>query len=157
FPAISVKDHLWLGSRDRRRPTDDELGYVFDVFPGLAGRRNQKAGTLSGGEQQMLTVAMSLLANPKVLMIDEMSTGLAPIVVTRLLEAVRAIARDRKVAVVLVEQFVAQALEVADRATVLAHGRVALTAKAAELASDMDRVSAAYFAATVPSARPGGK
>jgi branched-chain amino acid transport system ATP-binding protein len=107
----------------------------------------QQAGSLSGGEQQMLTMAMALLAEPDFLLIDELSTGLAPILVNRLFESVQTIARERNIGVVLVEQFVAEVLGIADRAIVMSRGRTALAGQARDLQARMTDVAAAYFGA----------
>jgi branched-chain amino acid transport system ATP-binding protein len=105
----------------------------------------QRVQSLSGGEQQMLTIAMALLAEPCFLLIDEMSTGLAPTVVARLFETIRVIADERKVGIVLVEQFVAEALTISDEAIVMSHGKVQLGGAAADLRDRMAEVTAAYF------------
>jgi branched-chain amino acid transport system ATP-binding protein len=145
FPALTVRDHLWLASPERRRPAKAELGQVTELFPVLFDRQRQRAGSLSGGEQQMLAMAMALLTRPSFLLVDEMSTGLAPIIVERLFEAVQQIVQETNVGVVLVDQFVNQVLEVADYAMVMARGSVALEGPAADLRSRPDEVSAAYF------------
>jgi len=144
FSTMTVRDHFRLArsTADRAR---EEL--VLDRFPALARLQSRTVGLLSGGEQQMLAIAVALLAEPRILMVDEMSLGLAPLVVEQMLPAIRDLARDENIAVVLVEQHVELALAVSDRAIVLGHGRVVLEGSAAELLADRDRLEAAYFGA----------
>ena len=139
-----------------RGPTERER-VVLDRFPSLRGPPIERTvGLLSGGEQQMLAIAVALLAEPKVLMVDEMSLGLAPMIVQRMLPAIRDLAREEGIAVVLVEQHVELALAVSDRAIVLNHGAVVLTGGAAELLNHRDRLETAYFGARTSgsAARP---
>ena len=141
FTTLSVDDNL-RAARGKRKTSIDE---VLDLFPVLANRRKVLAGSLSGGEQQMLAVGRGLMQEPKVLLIDEMSMGLAPIIVEELLPTVRRIADDTGAVIVLVEQHVRLALEIADRAMVLVHGEVAIDRPAAELRSDGALLESAYF------------
>ena len=129
FPSLSVHDNIRAASRRRK----DASAEVFELFPALRERWKLHAGALSGGEQQMLAVARALVQQPKVLLVDEMSMGLAPLIVEHLLPIVRRIADDTGAVVVLVEQHVGLALEVADEAVVLVHGEVALRGSAADL------------------------
>ncbi|GAC83896.1 ABC transporter ATP-binding protein [Gordonia paraffinivorans] len=145
FHKLSVSDNLRLAKR--RNGTG--LDTVYSYFPRLKTMRSRQCGNLSGGEQQMLALAKALLAGPKVLLIDEMSLGLSPVAVQDLLPRLRSIADEHQMAVVLVEQHIDLALGIADSAIVLHHGRVALSASAAELRSHRDRVEAAYFGRTV--------
>ena len=142
FSAMTVRDHLNL---TRRRPDPERERVVFDRFPALADLQSRKVGLLSGGEQQMLAIACALLAAPKILMVDEMSLGLAPMVVQHMLPAIRDLAREEGIAVLLVEQHVELALAVSDRAIVLNHGRVVLSGDAKDLLHNMDELKAAYF------------
>jgi branched-chain amino acid transport system ATP-binding protein len=119
---------------------------AFAHFPGLERIMDRKAGLCSGGEQQMLSLARALGRDPKVLLADELSLGLAPIIVTNLLHAVRDAATERGVGVLLVEQHVRQALAVADRAYVMERGRIVLSGTAAEVLAQIDRLEAAYLA-----------
>jgi branched-chain amino acid transport system ATP-binding protein len=141
FPGLTTRENL-EAARLRGGPSARSL---LDVFPSLANRWNVPAGSLSGGEQQMLAVARALVQEPRVLLVDEMSMGLAPTIVESLLPVVRRIADERRASVVLVEQHVRLALEVADRGVVLVHGEVRLQGTAAELARDGDRLEAAYL------------
>jgi branched-chain amino acid transport system ATP-binding protein len=140
FGPLTVEENLRMGAWTRRSATFDE---VYTLFPILARRRRQVAETLSGGQQQMLAIGRALMARPRLLMLDEPSTGLAPNLTRAVLAAVRAI-RDRGVAVLLVEQNAAAALEIADRAYVLESGTATLTGTGAELARD-ERVKTAYL------------
>lgn len=144
FGPLTVEENLRMGAWTRRRtPLGPALDEVFELFPILAERRAQSAETLSGGQQQMLCIGRGLMAAPKLLMLDEPSTGLAPKLTWAVLDAIRAI-RDRGVAVLLVEQNAGQALDLADRAYVLESGSIVLSGTGAELAGD-DRVRAAYL------------
>jgi branched-chain amino acid transport system ATP-binding protein len=118
---------------------------VFDLFPGLALRAKLRAGDLSGGEQQMLAVGRALVQAPRVLLIDEMSMGLAPIVVESLMPLIRKVADETEAAVVLVEQHVQLALEVADKAVVLAHGDVVSAGTSSQIKADAHVLEAAYL------------
>jgi branched-chain amino acid transport system ATP-binding protein len=140
FGPLTVAENLRMGGWTRG---DGALDEVFALFPILAERRAQPAETLSGGQQQMLAIGRALMARPRLLMLDEPSTGLAPKLTWAVLEAVQRI-RERGVAILLVEQNAAHALRMADRAYVLESGSVALSGPGPELAED-DRVRAAYL------------
>jgi branched-chain amino acid transport system ATP-binding protein len=142
FYRLTVAENLRL--RRHRQSTvsiEDVLGY----FPALRGLLSRRSGLLSGGEQQMLALAGALVADPKVVMLDEMSLGLAPIIVEQLLPTVRDIADQRGMAVLLVEQHVLAALYVADRGYVLAHGAVVAEGSSAELRKDAELLEASYL------------
>lgn len=141
FTQLTAIENLRLAARSGG-PTVDEM---LDLFPGLARRAKLKAGMLSGGEQQMLAVARALVQGPSVLLVDEMSMGLAPVVVESLMPVVRRVADESGAAVVLVEQHVRLALEVADQAVVLVHGDVTLSGPAGDLAADPAALEAAYL------------
>ena len=145
FQNLTVRENLDLGAYLRRDPHAVERGFeeVFTLFPRLKERLGQNAGTLSGGEQQMLAIGRALMAHPKLLLLDEPSLGLAPKLVRAILEVVRAI-RARGTTVLLVEQNARMALETADRAYVLETGTVALAGPAAEMAED-ERVQRVYL------------
>jgi branched-chain amino acid transport system ATP-binding protein len=143
FTGLSVADNISFGRRGKAA-VDEALAY----FPALEKRLKLQAGVLSGGEQQMLVLARALVAGPKVLLIDELSMGLAPVIVQEILGVVRRIADEKKTAVVLVEQHVHLALQTADRATVLAHGDVVLEDSAAALRDNPERLRASYLGKT---------
>ncbi len=141
FATLTVEENLSIA----RKRSGPPLSKVVELFPALEPRWKVPAGSLSGGEQQMLAVARALVQQPSVLLIDEMSMGLAPVIVQGLLPLVRRIADTTDTTVVLVEQHVQLALEIADEAIVLTHGIVGLCGSAAELRSRPDRLRAAYF------------
>jgi len=134
FPRMSVLENLEMGAYQRidRDNLKDDMARVFDLFPRLAERRNQKAGTLSGGEQQMCAIGRALMARPKLLLLDEPSMGLAPIFVEKIFEIVHEI-NEQGTPILLVEQNALMALDAADRGYVLETGRIALAGPAKEL------------------------
>ena len=121
------------------------LDQIFQYLPALSDLANRRCGLLSGGEQQMLALGCALISNPRALMIDEMSLGLAPIIVERLLPIVRTLAREFSMAVLLVEQHIHAALTVADRGYVLAHGELAMAGTAADLLHNRELVESSYL------------
>ncbi len=136
FSTMTVERNLVLGAYRRHdRQVREDLGRILGYFPALADKLNREAGTLSGGEQQMVAIGRGLMARPKLLMIDEPSLGLAPNIVDRVMEIVKAINQDGT-AVLLVEQDVVLALEIADRAYVLENGRIVMSGPAADLRRD---------------------
>jgi branched-chain amino acid transport system ATP-binding protein len=144
FPRLSVLENLQTGAYTRRGGASaDDLERVFTLFPRLKERIRQKAGTLSGGEQQMLAIGRGLMARPKVLLLDEPSMGLAPILVEQIFTIVQAINKEG-VTVLLVEQNAAMALAICHRGYVLETGKIILEGTAAELSGN-DRVREAYL------------
>lgn len=145
FGTLSVEDNLELGGYQKRRDGKGKqrLDAIYEMLPRLAERRKQLAGSLSGGEQQMCAIGRGLMADPKVLMIDEMSLGLAPVIVKQLFTFVRTIA-EQGVSVLLVEQQVKHALEVADHATIIEKGRTVRAGSSEALRND-PAVREAYF------------
>jgi ABC-type branched-subunit amino acid transport system ATPase component len=136
FPELSVVDNLRLGAYARAsRDTEQQVQAFLDRFPQLQARRGQRAGLLSGGEQQMLAIARGLMARPRVLMLDEPSLGLAPKLVEGLYDLLADL-RDEGVTILLVDQTAAMALSVADRAYVLQSGAIAHSGSASELSAD---------------------
>ena len=146
FPYLSVVDNLLMGAflrRDRRAIAAD-MTRVFERFPRLRERRRQTAGTMSGGEQQMLAIGRALMARPRLLLLDEPSLGLAPLLVQEIARAVVAINRDDRVSIILVEQNSRMALGISSRAYALETGRVALEGRSSDLAQD-DRIRELYL------------
>ncbi len=144
FAPLSVEDNLKLGSWSRRAvDLGAELARIYGLFPVLAVLRRSAAGTLSGGQQQMLAIGRALMAKPRLLLLDEPSLGLAPILVDQILEIIRGFKRDG-VTVLLIEQNARAALAIADRGYVLETGRVTATGTATDVQAD-ERVRAAYL------------
>jgi ABC-type branched-subunit amino acid transport system ATPase component len=141
FFGLTVAEHFRLGHRGERL----DAGQAYKYFPALGELRNRPAGLLSGGEQQMLAVARALVRRPRLLLLDELSLGLAPVIVERLLPVVREYAHESGCAVLVVEQHVQLALEIADRGYVLSHGEVVLHRSAQELRADEQLLVASYL------------
>jgi branched-chain amino acid transport system ATP-binding protein len=145
FPSLGVEETLRLAGKGLSRPElEARLERAYAVFPVLGQRRRQPVGTLSGGQRQMVAISRGLLGNPRLLIIDELSQGLAPAVCDELFAVLAAFPAEGT-AVVLVEQFVSRALELADRAYVLAKGRVSFSGPAADLAADDEFMAGAYL------------
>jgi branched-chain amino acid transport system ATP-binding protein len=146
FPTMSVLENLEMGTFLRRDKSDiqKDIDYVFDLFPILAQRRAQMGGTLSGGEQQMLAISRALMARPRVLLLDEPSLGLAPLIIKQIFEIIKKINQEQKTTVFLVEQNANQALKLADRGYVMENGHITLTDTAANLL-DNEQVKSAYL------------
>ena len=142
FDGMTVEENLQMGAYTRDDDVSGTLTSVFDLFPVLEDRLDQRAGTLSGGEQQMLAIGRALMADPEVLALDELSVGLAPQLARRTFEAVAELSEE--LTVILVEQHVDEALALADRGYVLEKGRIAATGTGEELL-ESDRVRTAYL------------
>ncbi len=145
FPDMTVLDNLVLGSynQNARRKKEENLDAVFTLFPLLKERRGQPAKTLSGGEQQMLALGRGLMSSPKLMLLDEMSLGLAPIVIGKVYKALREI-RKRGITILFVEQSVRRSLQEADRAYIIEAGRVVLSGNVADLREEGE-IKKAYF------------
>jgi branched-chain amino acid transport system ATP-binding protein len=147
FPGLTVHEHLRLaGGRGRRVASQEQE--LLEMLPELRKCLGRKAGLLSGGEQQMLALGRALVTRPRLLLVDEMSLGLAPVIVERLLPILRRVADGLGASVLFVEQHIALALEIADRAYVLAHGRIRLEGAAAELRERRELLAASYLGET---------
>jgi branched-chain amino acid transport system ATP-binding protein len=145
FPAMSVLENLQMGAVPTNGEFfDQDAERVFALFPRLKERQHQRGGTLSGGEQQMLCIGRALMARPRLLLLDEPSLGLAPMLVKQIFEAIVEINRERGLTILLVEQNAYQALKIANRGYVLATGRLVLEGSGAELLSDPE-IRAAYL------------
>jgi branched-chain amino acid transport system ATP-binding protein len=145
FRQLTVQENLAMGAfvRKDRPAVRRDLDRVFELFPRLAERRDQSGGTLSGGEQQMLAIGRALMSRPKLLLLDEPSMGLAPLLVQKIFETVRTIS-DEGVTILLIEQNARRALEIANRAYVMESGMITLSGPAAELLAD-SKVREAYL------------
>jgi branched-chain amino acid transport system ATP-binding protein len=139
FPVLTVEENLMLGAyrRAARRRITDNLAFVFNTFPVLAERRHQLAGSMSGGEQQMVAVARALMSEPRLLLVDEPSVGLAPILVSRMIAKIKELKDQRNLTVLMAEQNFNQAIKIADRGYVIVHGEIEFEGKtAADLANN---------------------
>ena len=144
FPELSVTDNLRLGGYVRRDAIDADIDRWFEVFPRLAERRDQKAGSLSGGEQQMLAIARALMSRPKLLLCDEPSLGLAPLITQELFDVLRRLNVDEGLSVLLVERNANLALKIAHRVYLIGTGRIVASGSAAEFVDD-ESIRKAYL------------
>ena len=146
FPFMSVYENLLMGgyTKEARKKISDKMEYVFQIFPVLKERKNQPAGTLSGGERQMLAIGIGLMACPKLLMLDEPLQGLSPLYAMKTLDAIKELNRRDKLTVLLVEQNVNYALEYAQRGYVIENGRITLSGTCSDLRGN-EHVKKAYL------------
>lgn len=146
FPQLTVKENLDMGAflRKDKDGIKKDMEYVFSLFPILAERRHQDGGNLSGGEQQMLAMSRALMARPHVLLLDEPSMGLAPLVIKQIFEIIRQINKESNTTIFLVEQNANQALHIADRGYVMENGEITLAGSAQELLANQD-IQKAYL------------
>ncbi len=146
FYGMTVEENLMMGAyvRDPREKIEEDLDFVYSLFERLKERRKQLAGTLSGGEQQMCAIGRALMANPKLLLIDELSLGLAPVIVDRLIDVIARIRKEKGTTILLVEQDVEVALGIADVGYVIETGRITKQGPAKELLED-DYIKKAYL------------
>ncbi len=146
FPRLTVLENLEMGAYLRRdkKGIKKDLEYVFNIFPILAERKNQKGGTLSGGEQQMLAIARALMARPKLLLMDEPSLGLAPLIIQQIFDIIKMINKENKTTIFLVEQNAHQALKIAHRGYVMENGRIVMQDSTENLLNNED-IKKAYL------------
>ncbi len=145
FPRMSVRENLLMGAESTgQRASEAEMARVFALFPRLAERHAQRGGTLSGGEQQMLAIGRALMARPRLLMLDEPSLGLAPLIVRQIFQAIRTLNRETGLTVLLVEQNAYQALRLAHRGYVLVNGAITMAGSGADLLARPE-IHAAYL------------
>ena len=146
FPQLSVRENLDMGAflRKDKEAIKKDLDYVYALFPILYKRRHQDGGNLSGGEQQMLAMSRALMARPKLLLLDEPSMGLAPLVIRQIFEIIKQINTENNTTIFLVEQNANQALHIADRGYVMENGRITLSGPAEELLANTD-IQKAYL------------
>ncbi len=138
FPRLTVEENMMLGAfrPTARERIQENLAFAFEAFPVLAQRRRQLAGSMSGGEQQMLAVARALMSEPRILLVDEPSVGLAPILVSRMIAKIKELKEQRNLTVLMAEQNFNQAIKIADRGYIIVHGEIAFSAPTDELAEN---------------------
>ena len=149
FPRLTVTENLYLGAfRDKARTKlKDNLAFCFEAFPRLAERRNQLAGSMSGGEQQMLALARALMSDPRMLLIDEPSVGLAPLLVARTIDKIKELKEGFQLSVLMAEQNFTQAIRIADRGYVLVHGHVEFEGDSPESLNNNELIREFYMGA----------
>jgi branched-chain amino acid transport system ATP-binding protein len=147
FPKLTVEENLFLGAyrRTARAQLDRNLAVCFETFPRLAERRRQLAGSLSGGEQQMVALGRAMMLAPKILLVDEPSVGLAPILVSRTIDAIAEMKRRYSLTVLMAEQNFNQAIRIADRGYIIVHGEIAVAADSVEALKANDIVKRLYL------------
>ena len=149
FASLSVEENLILGAfrNAARAKIDENLNFVFETFPVLKERRRQLAGSMSGGEQQMVAVARALMSEPKILLVDEPSVGLAPILVSRMIAKIKELKELRSLTILMAEQNFNQAIKIADRGYIIVHGQIEFEGKSAQDLKDNDMIKQYYLGA----------
>ncbi len=149
FPDLTVEENLTLGAyrRAARAGLSENLDYAFALFPRLAERKTQLAGSMSGGEQQMLAVARALMSGPRLLLVDEPSVGLAPILVSQMIEKIGELRESRGLTILMAEQNFNQAIRIADKGYIIVHGEIAFASKDAADLRENDMVKSYYLGA----------
>jgi branched-chain amino acid transport system ATP-binding protein len=147
FPRLSVEENLLLGAfrPKARAQIKSNLAFCFEAFPRLAERRNQLAGSMSGGEQQMLALARALMLTPRILLVDEPSVGLAPVLVSRTIEKIKELKDQYQLTVLMAEQNFTQALRIADRGYVIVHGKIAFAGNSVDELNNNDLIRKFYL------------
>jgi len=147
FPALTVEENLELGAfrKAARARMDENLKFVFDAFPRLLERRKQLAGSMSGGEQQMVAVARALMSDPKILLVDEPSVGLAPILVSQMIAKIKELKEVKNLTILMAEQNFNQAIKIADRGYVIVHGQIEFEGKSAADLANNDMIKQLYL------------
>ena len=147
FPKLTVEENLHLGAFRKlaRAQLARNLAHSYEIFPVLHERRRQLAGSMSGGEQQMLALARALMSAPRILLIDEPSVGLAPLLVRRVIDQIKELQRDYQLTVLMAEQNFAQAIRIADRGYVIVHGKIAFAGKSAEELNNNELIRKFYL------------
>src|SRR5687767_11444624 len=147
FPKLTVEENLLLGAfrKKARSQIKTNMEFVFEAFPRLAERRNQLAGSMSGGEQQMLALARALMSAPRILLVDEPSVGLAPILVSRTIDTIKALQSKYNLTVLMAEQNFNQAIRIADRGYVIVHGKIAFEGRSADELNNNDLIRKFYL------------
>lgn len=145
FPLMTVEENLQLGAYIKRaRPNlNKNIKMIYEMLPILHERRKQKAGSLSGGEQQMLAIGRGIMSNPKILILDEPSLGLAPIIIQKVFEIIKKI-KEQNITILLIEQNVVKSLKIADRGYIMENGKIVLSGEASKLLAD-DKIRKAYM------------
>ena len=149
FPALTVEENLLLGAfrKEARSGIERNLEFCFEAFPALRERRRQLAGSMSGGEQQMVAVARALMSDPRILLIDEPSVGLAPILVSRMIAKIKELKEQRQLTVLMAEQNFNQAIKIADRGYIIVHGEIAFEGASARELGENELVKRYYLGA----------
>jgi branched-chain amino acid transport system ATP-binding protein len=147
FPKLTVEENLLLGAfrPTARKAIERNLAFCYDMFDRLKERRHQLAGSMSGGEQQMLALARALMSEPRILLVDEPSVGLGPILVTRTIDTIKALKEKYRLTVLMAEQNFTQAIRIADRGYVIVHGKIAFEGESAAALNDNDLIRKFYL------------
>ncbi|MBT7954964.1 MAG: ABC transporter ATP-binding protein [Rhodospirillaceae bacterium] len=147
FPALTVEENLTLGAYrpEARAKIDENMKFVFETFPRLEERRKQLAGSMSGGEQQMVAVARALMSDPKILLVDEPSVGLAPILVSQMIAKIKELKEIKNLTVLMAEQNFNQAIKIADRGYIIVHGQIEFEGENAAALENNDMIKQYYL------------
>lgn len=147
FPALTVEENLYLGAYRKfaRKKISENLEFVYEIFPRLRERRNQLAGSMSGGEQQMVAVARGIMSDPTILLVDEPSVGLAPNLVSHMIGKIRELKEKKNLTVLMAEQNFNQAIKIADRGYIIVHGEIEFTAASADELANNEMIKQYYL------------